>query len=102
MSDSDLPLVHLGQGDYQRDITPHGLTTKPTTMKNVLAYSGMHTFRNSPLTYKHRHLNPGAASSPAWLCTAISARASSPSSTIKGASMRCEEGDDDRTCNLWG
>lgn len=59
MSASDLPLVRLGQGDYRRDIFPHDLTTKPapTTMKNVLTYSALNTFRNCPRKYKHRYLD---------------------------------------------
>jgi RecB family exonuclease len=59
MSASDLPLVSLGQGDYRRDIYPHDLTSKPTptTMKNVLTYSALNTFRNCPRKYKHRYLD---------------------------------------------
>ena len=59
MSASDPPLVRLGQGDYRRDIYPHDLTSKPrpTTMKNVLTYSALNTFRNCPRKYKHRYLD---------------------------------------------
>lgn len=59
MSDDDLPLIRLGQGDYQRDIYPHDLTrqARPTTMKNVLTYSALNTFRNCPRKYKHRYLD---------------------------------------------
>ncbi len=59
MSANDLPLVRLGQGDYRRDVYAHDLTSKPktTTMKNVLTYSALNTFRNCPRKYKHRYLD---------------------------------------------